>query len=344
VKSLPVFRLSIVITALGNPPRLDDTLLSVLENRPADCEVVVVHNEPYADPYALSDEVRFVQARGGAGRSECINAGLAAARAPVVHVLACGVEVCPGWTDVPLLHFRDPTVAAVAVVILDRNGRRRIISTGWRYCVGGAAWRSELIPKTAARLGSETLGVEEGTSKRAAECIRHKGTECLSDICSPDMVAAFYRKSALQTVGGPSPKTGDMFAAVDLGLALRYAGFRCVLEPQSVATVDAADCVHPAFRTGRDAERLFWRWAAHHGWLPALAGHACLLTGECLLALWRPSMFVRLTGRICGALQATFARQRPQQREALEAGMPSIIPAPHFAAKSLRDQPQSRVA
>ena len=62
-------RLSIVIPVLGDPQQLDDTLLSVLENRPANCEILVVHNQPYHDPYNLSDEVRFVEAERGPARS-----------------------------------------------------------------------------------------------------------------------------------------------------------------------------------------------------------------------------------------------------------------------------------
>ena len=58
-------RLSIVIPVLGDPQQLDDTLLSVLENRPARCEIVVVHNRPYHDPYHLCEEVRFIQAEAG---------------------------------------------------------------------------------------------------------------------------------------------------------------------------------------------------------------------------------------------------------------------------------------
>ena len=130
-------RLSIVIPVLGDPQQLDDTLLSVLENRPANCEILVVHNQPYRDPYNLSDEVRFVEAPRGAGAVECLNRGLAASRSPVVFVLSCGVEVCPGWADAGLRHFGDPAIAAVAAVVLDRDDRGKIVSAGLGYLGGG---------------------------------------------------------------------------------------------------------------------------------------------------------------------------------------------------------------
>ena len=125
-----MLRLSIVIPVLGDPQQLDDTLVSVLENRPANCEIVVVHNRPYHDPYRLSDEVRFIEAERGTALAECLNRGLAASRASVVHVLTCGVEVSAGWADVAFRRFGDPDVAAVGSVVLNRDDPEKAISAG----------------------------------------------------------------------------------------------------------------------------------------------------------------------------------------------------------------------
>ena len=57
-------RLSCVIPAVGTTQDLETTLVSVLEKRPDDCEIIVVLNESYADPYGLKDEVRFVEMIG----------------------------------------------------------------------------------------------------------------------------------------------------------------------------------------------------------------------------------------------------------------------------------------
>jgi len=58
-------RLAVVIPFEGNTKALEDTLVSVLENRPDDSEVLVVLGKPYQDPYALGDEVEFVAAPSG---------------------------------------------------------------------------------------------------------------------------------------------------------------------------------------------------------------------------------------------------------------------------------------
>jgi GT2 family glycosyltransferase len=315
-------RLSIVIPVLGDPQQLDDTLLSVLENRPANCEILVVHNQPYHDPYNLSDEVRFVEAEHGTGMVECLNRGLAASRSPVIHVLTCKAEVCPGWADAALRHFGNPTIAAVAAVVLNRDDRRKVVSAGLGYRVEGTVWR----------LGRQNRPDELTASEQ--------------DLCGPDILAAFYRKSAIQSVGGFSPWTGDALAGIDLALALRHAGFRCALEPQCVAHVGAAATyTESAFRCGRNAERLFWRRASSQGWLPSLVGHVALLAGQSVIALWRPSMLVQLAGRLCGAFQAVFAEHGAKPADNTSVETPSVVAAPHFTVTSRREQRQSsRVA
>ena len=135
-------------------------------------------------------------------------------------------------------------------------------------------------------------------------------------------------------------------AGIDLALALRQAGFRCALEPQCVAHVRAAATdPEPAFRYGRDAERLYWRWASSQGWLASLAGHFALLAGLCVIGLWRPSRLLELAGRSCGAIQAMFAKRRSTPANPISVEQPSVVTAPHFAAaRRPEGQRSSRVA
>ena len=64
----PVSRLAIIIPFLGNSQRLEETLVSVLENRPDDCEVIVVLGI-IADRFSL--ETTFYTA------AACMAAGVA---------------------------------------------------------------------------------------------------------------------------------------------------------------------------------------------------------------------------------------------------------------------------
>ena len=57
-------RLSIVVFCFHDSQLLEETLVSVLQNRPDNSEVLVMHDGTYEDPYDLVDEVRFIEASG----------------------------------------------------------------------------------------------------------------------------------------------------------------------------------------------------------------------------------------------------------------------------------------
>jgi len=301
---------------------LDDTLVSVLENRPANCEIIVVHAKPYDDPYDLAGEVRFLKAPRRAGLVECLNLALSASLAPVVHVLACGVEVTAGWADAALPHFHDPQVAAVAAMLLDSNDRQKVISAGLAY-------------------RAEGIVCKIGQGKDIAEAGKD-----LHEPCGPDVPAAFYRKSALEAVGRFSSQAADSTAGIDVALALRQAGFRCVSEPACIARADAATlCGRTGFRHGCDAERIFWRWASAHGWVRSLLAHAALLIGECIISLWHPLTIVRLVGRAWGLARAVLSRRHPQPAQPAMSDDAVVIPTPHCDTAYLDQQrPSARAA
>ena len=315
-------RLSIIIPLLGDPRKLDDTLVSVLENRPAHCEVLVVHNRPYDDPYQLSDEVCFIEARLGAGIVECLNAGISASSSPIVHILTCGVEVCSGWADAALRRFCDADVAAVAAVVLRRDDCRQVVSVGMSYRAEGTSWHV-------------------GQGQDAADA-----AVWASDLRGPDLLAAFYRKSDVEAVGGFADWATDSIAATDMALMLQQTGFHCVLEPQCRAHVlPATTAVRPSLAYGRDAERLFWRWASTGGWMRSLVGHAAMLVGQCVVSLLRPTMIAQIAGRCLGTLQALFQRRRALPKPT-EQNEPSMVPGPHLAVGTERTRPRksARVA
>jgi GT2 family glycosyltransferase len=309
-----VLRLSIVIPVLGDLKPLDDTLVSILENRPANCELLVVHNAPYNDPYGLAGEVQFVKAPNGAGFVECLNLGLSASHAPVVHLLACGVEVRPGWAEAALQHFHDPEVAAVAPVLLHQDDHQRVVSAGMGYRAEGVVWR----------VGRGRTPDEVG--------------EAQDELCGPAALAGFYRRSAIEAVGGLSPLPVDTLAAVELALSFRQAGYRCVAEPNCQAKVDSAAARdRVGFRHGCHSERLFWRWASAHGRFRSVAAHAALVAGECVIGLWRPFVLLQLAGRAAGAIHTVIARRRGKRCEDTD-DQPLVIASPHFGVVDCRGE------
>ncbi len=308
-------RLSIVVPFLGNRKLLEDTLVSVLENRPEACQVVVVLNEGYDDPYDLHGEVSFVASRPDAGLLGGIRRGLRACEAPVLHVLACGMSVAPGWAEAALPHFDDPTVGAVAPLVLDGARPDRVVSAGLAYDREGRV-RCLAAGRPVARV-----------QLRQAPC-------------GPDARAAFYRRSALESVDPWQRGRGLSLSGIELALALRHQGYRCAMEPACRTVAQPGLGTRPgAFRIGVEEACVFWRWAAREGWSGSVAGHAALLVSECLSGLVWPPRALRAAGRIAGGLQAAFSRGQPT----LPAPH-TVVPEPHFRRTAAPPQPLSATA
>ncbi len=217
-------------------------------------------------------------------------------------MLACGVEVDAGWTTAPLRHFCHLDIAAVGAVLIGRDDPNTIISAGVGYRLEGTAWR----------IGGQNTADNRKTLQR--------------NFCGPDTLAAFYRKSAIEAVGGLSASADHVLASADLAMALMEAGFHCVLEPCCEVRVDVATISRPwAFRQGYYAERLFWRWASSRGWIFSLAAHVAMIAGQLVVSVWRPSMVVQLFGRACAVVAASL----PARRTIADASVPSeeILPS-----------------
>ena len=285
-KSL-VPRLAIVVHAVGDIESLEGTLVSVLENRPGDCEIVVALNQPYADPYELRDEVRFVEAPRRHRPIAAIHAAIAETRAPFVHLLASGCRVTEGWADEALARFGDRRVASVAPLAMDATDNERIFAAGVGY-----------------RRGGKRFLVGHGQSGLA--------TELTGSIVGAAGFAAFYRKSAIDFIGGFSKQLGLQQADVDLGLMLARAGFTTCLERRSVVFASSvADPSDGAFAQALHEERLFWRNLPAEQRLSVVARHATQVAFELLASLPRPRLFAQLAGRLLAASQITgYARHR----------------------------------
>jgi GT2 family glycosyltransferase len=306
-------RLSIVIPVWGKLKQLEDTLLSVLENRPDDSEIVVVLDEAYADPYNLKDEIRFVEAPRGAGLTAAINQGVLVSRGPIVHVLLCGARVCEGWCDAALQRFDDPGVAAVAPVLVDQDRPATLLAAGVSYGAGG---RIRLL----------------GRGRPAADAASYQRR-----IESPHLVAGFFRQSALSSVSLFSSDVGDWLTVLDLALSLQQAGLRTVLEPHCrVLAAAGADRRGGPFRRSLELERFFWRVFPRGNWAVALVCHALVVLGESLAGIPRLATPAQFAGRLLGMLRIGSHSQNRRRLRRLQAGGETqvAVTAPHFREPS----------
>jgi len=270
----------------------------VLQNRPQHCEVLVVHRGSYDDPYELRDEVGFVEVAAEADLIRTINAGIRAAGGEVVHVLQAGVQAEEGWTDPALDWFNDPMVGAVSPLVVEGDDPSRIASAGICYTAGGR--------RVVNGAGAQLQNSEEVLGR---------------NIIGPTLTAAFYRRSAIDALGGLCAKAGTGFADVDIAMSLKALGFCCILEPHCVAVDHAVDDVcGENFHAGRCAERVFWRHAATSGWLRSVLFHKPVVIGS-LLAHWNHrSAYMHLLGRLVSAIQGVGCcrKHRARLRRAAE--------------------------
>jgi len=279
-------RLAIVIRAVRGIDSLERTLVSVLENRPSDCEILVALDRPYADPYELKDEVRFIPAAKRSSPVAGVNEAFALTRAPFVHLLSSGCTVTEGWTEAALARFGDRQLASVAPLVMDRERPERIVAAGLGYRASG---RRFLVGRGSCDLplapSSEMVGA-----------------------CS---FAAFYRKAALDLVGGFSAQLGMAQADVDLALSLKHAGLTSALEPQSrVLAADEIDAGEGPFLQALHDERLFWRNLPGKRRGSALVAHAGLVSMELVRSFLRPRMLLELAGRTLACCQiGNYARR-----------------------------------
>ena len=291
-------RLSIVIPCLRSAEQSEETLVSVLQNRPADCEVLVAHALPYDDPYDLADEVRFLHIPGRPGLVDFVNAALDEAEGDVLHTLSCGIQVPDGWTEPALAHFADPKVGAVAPLIVPADQPTRIESLGVGYTLGG----NRLL-----------VGQNRPLPQRHKLALQARG---------PALSAGFFAREVLDALGGFAAEVGDWLADLDVGLSLAELGFRTVAEPSCKLTAsgDFADVpAAGALTRGRQIERLFLRHAAAHGGIKALIAHPLAIAADTWCELPRLGAVLKLLGRLVASWEfGTIQAYKQRMAEAAE--------------------------
>jgi GT2 family glycosyltransferase len=282
-----VHRLSIVIPWPVFNQSAEDTLVSVLQNRPANSEVIVVTAGKYDDPYNLDGEVRFVEEQVDAGVTRLVNRGFEAATADVVHVLMPGVQALDKWTDPVLDHFDNSQIAAVSPALLAAATDTRALSLGVGYWACGVRRVIGMGAKLAGRKVAQT------------------------EILAPCFEAGFYRRVVISALGGFDERMSVHSADVELGLALRQLGYHSIAEPISALVRGKVELRASSFQRARQAERLFRRYAASGAWIAVL--HALLAIADSLISFPRPQLLTKTCGRIAAWFEAGI-QERQQER------------------------------
>ena len=212
----------------------ETTLVSILENRPEEDDILVVNAAGYENCYDLTQEegVVFASADPSIGLIDAINFGVQNSNTPYVCPLLGGCEVAEGWASPALGRLSDENTA----VVIPKT--EKITTTGRKLASFGYALRRDgvLLPLRSGKLPAGTLA-------------------------APDMAGVFFRRRTLLDLGLFQPALGPM-AYADMALLCRELGQDVFFEPDSVLTYSAA--LFPALSPNNRLtaqEALFRRWA-----------------------------------------------------------------------------------
>lgn len=194
-------RLSIIIPHRHNDSRLEATLVSVLEHRPENCEIIVVHDGSYADSYEIGDEAQLIADTSSSTTTQLLNTAVQNARAEIVAVVMDGVTVSNGWSDAAVECLQDTAISSVAIRI-DGPGEPAVGITP----LARTTARSVLLGKVDVSLGS-------------------------AQYAGPTLTCGLYRRRTLIQLGGWSERLPVEAADVELAWLLQSVGHICETVP-----------------------------------------------------------------------------------------------------------------
>lgn len=206
---------SIIIPSRFRVDLLVVCVKSVIQNTSIPIEIIVIDDG--SDSCLISkamepfDGIQCIRNKVPQGFAKAVQSGIESASGEFVHLLNDDTRVEPGWLDRPLACFADSRVGAVSPLVLIDDGRAFpcIDSAGDGYSLAGRAFkRLHRRPKPSKMSGCWVFGAS-GSS-------------------------AFYRKSALQAVGGFPREFGAYFEDVEVSWRLQRAGWRIWFAPESV--------------------------------------------------------------------------------------------------------------
>ena len=276
--------LSIIIPTHQRSDLLRACLASVARHAPPHTQILVI-DDGSPDQRASSaacefggvEVIRLPQRRGFCAAA---NAGIAAARNPIVELLNDDTEVLPGWAEAAVACFADSRVAAVAPLVLRWPDGRCVDSAGDCYFVGGVAGK-------------------RGHGQPLGPAHLRKGA-----VFGASASSAFYRRSALRQVGAFPERFGAYFEDVDLAFRLQRAGYQTLFTPQA-RVLHRATSSHSSHsrrlveQQSCNEERVFWRNLPRRTLLRALPLHFAVVAAKA----WRRWHEGRLTPFVCGRLR-----------------------------------------
>ena len=277
-----MYRLSIIIPAPGaidavdsdEPASFEETLVSVLENRPAHSEVILACDSGYTDPYDLGDEVEFVTATKNRWTS-LANAALMQSRGGFTNILMPGVTVDADWQRSVCDYLSQCTDSVV-----------------------GASPQIEYESNSVATAGIKLTPCGRRRYFRATDAAELPDSDVVFGPCHQ---AGFFRRDQLLQAGGWNEAIHDEVADIELALRLQSRGFHFAFCENSIvrslpSTGVTGLSTRSSFRIASDLERIYRTYTQSH----VLPRRGLGASVRMLAGLASDSMFGRLAGRFGG--------------------------------------------
>ncbi len=272
-------RLSIVIPIGTDLVSFENTLISVLENKPADCEILVAHDGSYDDPFDLCDEVQFVLAPSN-NLVDLVSAGASQSRGRFVHVIADGIQATNGWIDQALEKFEHHD-AAVVTPLIRQAKTKRIIAAGWH--------------DAKARLCDPAC---RGTDSVDSHTPAHFGAY---------LQASLWRREVLVSLSAAFSGHDAIEASYAYQYLIRAAGWRCVLASESELLLESDQLPwdHSSAARGKRLRAIRFHFNRHGGWPQAIAAAIHSLA----VNAFQPSRYAESLGQLWAPLAAVQVRR-----------------------------------
>ncbi len=263
-------KFSIIIPAIGEQRRIDETLVAILESRPDGAEILVACDDSYVDPYDLDDEVQFVRLEPNGDRDlsdwrRLQNVALRQATGDYICALHPGVVMLPGWDQTVLPAFAERTnVASVIPSVQSSRGQ----TVGVTFTGGGRR-----------------------VSQKLEELERPRGFAS-----APSYSIGFFQNSAIQALGGWNTSIHSDLSDIELGLRLARAGYDCrvAVNCHALETNHCRLRRESAYRLARDSQRLLREVIGEE------TGLTTLQPISLLVDMAAGSPIARLMGRLAG--------------------------------------------
>ena len=215
-------RLSLIVPFQCDSQALENTLVSVLELRSPDDELLIVHRGEYQDPYGLQgNEAKVLETPASTSLAEQLNIAVQNATGDVLQVVLPGTVLEADWCVDALVAFDEMDIDMIALGVSGSG------ANSLQY-----GFEADLIPQRRA-------------------------TGEASKIAGPLLAGTMIRRSAIECLGGWNTKIPGDLIDFELCLMAKLLGLQVgVVEGSSVTCDESRSMVLSHYELGRSIGQL----------------------------------------------------------------------------------------